>query len=176
MNTKTSRSDSDLETKKSGAGASDSLRRSAEQMLRTTRADISEMSPENVQRMIYELQVHQMELQLQNEELRDAQVALAETRDRYADLYEFAPVGYITLDQEGTILEGNLTAASMLPLEETNCWGRTLRPFCQRIPRMSGICIDLRCSPVKRNKRPGFSCEPTALTRCSCVWRALRLT
>jgi len=54
---------------------------------------------------------------MQNEELRKAQVELAESRDRYFDLYDFAPVGYFTLNQNGLIVEMNLAGADMLGFE-----------------------------------------------------------
>jgi len=67
-----------------------------------------------VKELLHELQVHQIELQMQNEELHNAQVALEESRDRYFDLYEFAPVGYLSLTGEGRISEINLAGALML--------------------------------------------------------------
>ena len=63
---------------------------------------------------IYELRTHQIELEIQNEELRTAQVELSAARDRYVDLYDYAPAGYLTLDENGLILEANLTVAEML--------------------------------------------------------------
>ena len=90
------------------------LRKQAEARLRASSADVSSMSEDQIHSLVYELQVHQVELELQNEELREAQMELASSRDRLADLYDFAPTGYLTLDSSGRIVEANLTAATLL--------------------------------------------------------------
>lgn len=96
----------------------DELRRIAEQKLHENGGPepdtLSDMSPEERRRIIHELQTHQIELELQNEELRRAQIELEVSRARYFDLYELAPVGYCTVSQKGLIIEANLTAAKLL--------------------------------------------------------------
>jgi PAS domain S-box-containing protein len=71
----------------------------------------------DARRLIHELHVHQIELELQNEELRRAQLALDTARARYFDLYDLAPVGYLTLDERGDIQQANLRASTMLGTE-----------------------------------------------------------
>jgi PAS domain S-box-containing protein len=74
-------------------------------------------------RLLHELQVHQVELEMQNRALREAQGELEATRDRYADLYDFAPIPYFTFDVKGCIRELNLTAARMLGRDRTSVIG-----------------------------------------------------
>jgi len=99
-------------------GKAGDLRRRAETLFQARFADTLEdpgtMTPHRVRNLIHQLQVHQIELEMQNEELRRAQVELGEARARYFDLYNLAPLGYCTLDSEGLILEANLTLANLL--------------------------------------------------------------
>jgi PAS domain-containing protein len=71
-------------------------------------------SDADARRLIEELRTHRIELEMQNEELRKARAELEESRGRYSNLYDFAPVGYFTFDQQGLILEANLTGATLL--------------------------------------------------------------
>jgi PAS domain S-box-containing protein len=94
------------------------LRRQAEELFQDNTAKSSKhveaLSPEETQHMLHELQVHQIELEMQNEELRQAQVELDTGRARYFDLYDLAPVGYVTISEQGLLLEANLTTATLL--------------------------------------------------------------
>ncbi|MEI6828197.1 MAG: PAS domain S-box protein, partial [Desulfuromonadales bacterium] len=91
------------------------LRRSAEKKTRLDDLKIlEEQYPENSPQIIHELLVHQIELEMQNEELRLAQQELISAKARYFDLYNLAPIGYLTVTEGGIIQDANLTAATML--------------------------------------------------------------
>ncbi len=87
---------------------------------------------DSYERVLHALQVHQAELEAQNEALRSAQSQIEESRNRYAELYDFAPLGYVTLSHAGLIQEINLTGATMLGVERTNLVGK---PFVQYVAR-----------------------------------------
>ena len=111
------------------------LRRSAEEKLKDAildSGDLSKVPPENVGTLIHELQVHQIELKMQNEELRRIQEELEKGRDQYSHLYDFSPVGYVTLTEKGIIHEVNLTLASMLGLERSVLVGKPFSSFVFR--------------------------------------------
>jgi PAS domain S-box-containing protein len=94
-----------------------SLREYAERQVATSAPAPAGRAEQSADELIHELQVHQVELEIQSEELRRAQLALEESRDKYLDLYEFAPLGYLTLTGEGFIREVNLTGAMLLGIE-----------------------------------------------------------
>jgi PAS domain S-box-containing protein len=93
---------------------------------------VKEMKPEDAQLLFHELRVHQVELELQNEELRRVQVELETARERYFDLYDMAPVGYCTVNEQGLILEANLTVATMLGLARSALVKRSITRFLAR--------------------------------------------
>ena len=96
----------------------DELRKRAEEMTRDKAAQSPEnleaLSPDKTRQMLHELRVHQIELEMQNEELRTAQAELEAARARYFNLYDLAPVGLCTISEQGLIVEANLTAATLL--------------------------------------------------------------
>jgi PAS domain S-box-containing protein len=111
-----------------------SLRRQAETSVAADKPaplpeDIETLSPEEARRTRHELRVHEIELMLQNEELRRAQLELETARERYFTLYDLAPVGYVTLSQENLILEINLTAATLLGADRGELLKRPLSRF-----------------------------------------------
>ncbi|RPI84653.1 MAG: PAS domain-containing sensor histidine kinase [Chloroflexi bacterium] len=110
------------------------LRRRAEELLKVKGtiggdfAGFEGMSME-VQSLVHELQVHQVELEMQNEELLQAQEQLAAARDRYFDLFDLAPVGYFMLSEDGTIWEANLAGANLLGIHRSQLLGKAFSHF-----------------------------------------------
>jgi PAS domain S-box-containing protein len=87
------------------------------------------MSIMNNQRLLHELQVHQVELEMQNSELQEARNRMEALLEKYTDLYDFAPVGYLSLDEQGQILEVNLTGAALLGMGRSLLINRRLQSF-----------------------------------------------
>jgi len=85
--------------------------------------------PETAQALLHDLHVHQIELEMQNEELRRAQAETQTWRDHYSDLYELAPVGYCSLSQTGRVLQANLTLAGLLGVVRGTLIGLPLSRF-----------------------------------------------
>jgi len=111
----------------------DKLRRAAEakveQQFRGSRPDTPTPSQDEVRQTLHELRVHQIELEAQNAELRRTQAQLEVSRERYFELYDLAPVGYLTLEGGDRVLEANLTAASLLGTAKDALIGQSLMSF-----------------------------------------------
>ena len=86
-------------------------------------------SSEAMQKIVHQLQAHQIELELQNEALRRTQFELETARLRYFDLYDLAPVGYCTLNEQGLILEANLMATKLFGTSRSNLVNRLISSF-----------------------------------------------
>ena len=106
------------------------LRRRAEERLKADRAPKAQPPTEaGTKRLLHELQVHQLELEMQNAELREARDEVETQLGRYTDLYDFAPVGYYSVDEQGLIQEVNLTGAALLGVERSRLIKRRLLSF-----------------------------------------------
>lgn len=93
------------------------LRKQAEKLSRGASGSVPKPEPQNVEMLVQELRVHQIELELQCQELQRAQAEVEESRDRYRELYESIPIGYITIDSDGRIYDVNPVGASLLGIE-----------------------------------------------------------
>ncbi len=111
---------------------SSGLRRKAEKRLKAETIDIEKLSEEDVRKLAHELQVYQVELEMQNEELRTAQVLIEESQQKYLRLYDFAPIGYFNVSGKGIILKANLTGASMLGIERSLLIKQPLSKFMSK--------------------------------------------
>ena len=105
------------------------LRADAESKLASQYRKVPGLKDKSIDEIIHELEVHQIELEMQNDELKNTLVALEEAKDRYMDLYNFAPVGYLAISHRGVIVEANLTAATMLGVERSRLLGHGLALF-----------------------------------------------
>lgn len=109
------------------------LRQQAEEIIRVKVASTAKKTdtllPDDVRKTLYELQVHQIELEMQNEELRHAQQQLDASRARYFDLFDLAPVGYCTVSEQGLIVEANIAAATLLGVARSELVGQCFSRF-----------------------------------------------
>jgi PAS domain S-box-containing protein len=97
----------------------DELRQQAEKLLEKKIGN-QVMSTDDMFKLSHELAVHQIELEMQAEELQRAQIDLEKSRDKYIELFDFAPLGYFMLNENNIIIEANLTAARLLGMERRN--------------------------------------------------------
>ncbi len=106
------------------------LRNRAEERLRERGIALDTLCSEGeLQRVVQELSIHQIELEMQNENLQDSRDEILKEQQRYADLYDCAPVGYLTLAPNSTILEANLPAARLLSCERSQLKGSRFGSF-----------------------------------------------
>jgi len=108
------------------------LRRRAEGRLKAQARHAHSATPQteaDARRLLHELQVHQLELEMQNAELHEARNRAETLLETYTDLYDFAPIAYFSVDEEGLILEVNLTGAAMLGIERSRLINRRLQGF-----------------------------------------------
>jgi PAS domain S-box-containing protein len=94
----------------------------------------------DIQRLLHELQVHQIELEMQNSEMQEARDRMEMLLEKYTDLYDFAPVGYLSLNELGQILEVNLSGAALLGVGRSLLINRRLPPFI--VPASRPIFLD----------------------------------
>jgi PAS domain S-box-containing protein len=131
-----------------------SLRRRAEQRLPRKPAKNSPgVEALDAQRLLQELQIHRIELELQNEELKQAKAEVDASLEKYADLYDFAPVGYFTLAIDGTIQLANLTGCSLLGIERTRVLGQSFLHWISGASRVnfSAFLKAVFSSPAKQS-------------------------
>jgi len=121
------------------------LRKRAEAVVARKGRGTAPVPEQDVQKLVNDLQVHQVELEMQNDELRRTRQALEAARDRFADLYDFAPLALVTLGLKGEIVEANLAAASLLGLERKELIHQKLSHF---IPAEAQDGFTLYCRQV----------------------------
>ena len=102
---------------KTGTRPDEFLRARATKFLARPEAELDKIPPTEIQKLVHELQIHQVELDIQNEELRRAQGEAEAAGVKYADLFDFAPIGYFIFNRQGVILDANLTGARLLGVE-----------------------------------------------------------
>ena len=137
----------DGESPETAPSDANSLRRQAEETLRAQPARSGAvLSHEEAIALVHELQVHQIELEMQNEELVQTREGAEALRDQYIDLYDFAPVGYITLDVAGIIREVNLTGSLLLSMNRQSLIGERFGAFLHpdSIPLFTQFCDRVR--------------------------------
>jgi PAS domain S-box-containing protein len=117
--------------KKTKTKKTTSLRKRAEGMLVKQKERLRELSSTALKKLVHELGTYQIELEMQNEDLRHAYAEIESSRRKYADLYDFSPVGYFTFDKNGLIQEVNHTGAGMLSMAKRFLLGKPFQIFIE---------------------------------------------
>lgn len=127
--------------------------------------DMKDLPVQTLHKMLHELQVHQIELEMQNDQLRQTQQELDGARARYFDLYDLAPVGYCTVDEHGLILEANFTAAMLLDVVRSDMVQKPVSRFivksdqdtyyrCRKALFAEGLPQECELQMLKRGGEP----------------------
>ncbi|TDS16863.1 PAS domain S-box-containing protein [Maribacter caenipelagi] len=123
--------------------ANKALRKKAEAEVKSTPLSSLDLTMDKVKSLVHELEVHQVELEMQNQELRETQQLLEKSRDEFSDLFDFAPVGYLILDEKGTIININLTACHMLGVDRIQLKGKPFSAYL-KIGEANSFFLNLR--------------------------------
>jgi PAS domain-containing protein len=121
-----------MKKEKAESNHNDDLRRQAEERLKDNQSGsgrFQDREEGEAKALVHELQVHQIELEMQNEELKRAKLETEDALAKYSDLYDFAPIGLFAIDMQGLIQEVNLAGASLLGIERRNLMNRHFRLF-----------------------------------------------
>ncbi len=119
-----------MSAKRRSASSFRPLRQLAERRMTTKRAiALDDMTPDEIRALVHDLEIHKVELEIQNEQLTETQLTLERAKERYRRLYDSAPIGYLTLDSEAVIVETNLTASALLRQPRSRLVGRKLSRF-----------------------------------------------
>ncbi len=134
-----------------------SLRKKAESMVASL--SVNEESARPTEVLMHELIIHKIELELQNQELRNARTSLEDALDRYVDLYEFAPVAYITVNREGLISEINLTGAALFGVDRAKLINNRFSKFVypQDSDRWYRLFLNLMEKPEGEKQKFGLT-------------------
>jgi PAS domain S-box-containing protein len=132
----------------------------AEKSLKSMMHLPGEMSPAEIKKLVNSLQDHQLELEMQNEELLKARSRMEASHKKYVDLYDLAPIGYFTFGDKGLIIDANITAAEQLSIERISLIKKSFYQFIHKDDR---DIFYLHCKEVHERK-----------TRCACEIRLQR--
>ncbi|VVB64713.1 PAS domain protein [uncultured archaeon] len=121
-----------MKKEKTESNHNDDLRHQAEELLKDSRNELvgsETVDGVDAMALVHELQVHQIELEMQNEELKRAKLETEDALTKYSDLYDFSPIGLFSFDQQGLIQEANLAGAALLGIERRNLMNRPFYRF-----------------------------------------------
>jgi PAS domain S-box-containing protein len=146
-----------LNDKRKGIERRKTLRRQAESLVISLSP--SKTNAQATEILTHELLVHKVELEMQNEELQRVNASMEEARDRYLDFYEFAPVGYITLNRDGLITEINLTGSVLLGVERFRLISRRLSNYVNHLDKDRWYRIFMQIMEHRETEKKAFDLE-----------------